>query len=296
MTRLPDISIIGPGRVGTAIGILAVRAGFRVVALGGRNRDRTAAATAAVGGAVRACSIDEAAGAGGLVLLTVPDDAIELLCRHLAEAGAFRPEAIVAHCSGALSSDILASARRACGCAVGSLHPLQTFPTAEAAVRAMNGTWCFCEGDDRAVETLEALAWAVGGRPVRIAPADKALYHAAAVMACNYLAALMDAAAALCERTGIDRPTAVAAMTSIAAGTLRNVAEMGPAEALTGPIARGDSGTLRRHLEALAGCDGRLGAFYRAAGAWTVDLAERKGTLDPATAKKLRELLTHREE
>lgn len=291
MPAIPDITIIGPGKVGTAVGILAARAGLSVVAVGGSSADKTQAAAERIGPGVRACSGDEAAGAGGLVLLTVPDDAIEGLCRELSAAGAFAHGAIVAHCSGALGSDVLAIAREACRCAVGSMHPLQTFPTAESALERLPGAYCFCEGDARAVEMLEELARAVGATPARIDGGAKALYHAAAVTACNYLTALVDAAVAMCAEAGIDRATALAALGPLSTATMENVAAMGPADALTGPIARGDVGTVRRHLEALAEGDKKLSALYRAMASWTVQLAERKGTIDRATARSLHEIL-----
>ena len=102
------------------------------------------------------------------------------------------------------------------------------------------------EGDGPAVAALMELAKAIGGRPVRMDSAGKALYHAGAAMACNHLSALMDAAAALLGAAGIDSQTAMAALGPRAAATLANVAEMGPAAALTGPVARGDAATVGR--------------------------------------------------
>jgi len=291
MQEIPDIAIIGAGKVGTAIGVLAHRAKLRVVAVAGRRRESAQAAAEAIGPDVRVCTPKEAAAAGGLVLLTVHDEAIEGLCDELARCGAFAAGSVVAHCSGVLGSEILASARRDCGCAVGSMHPLQTFPTAEAAVEKFTGVYCFCEGDARAVAALEQLASAIGGIPVRMDRADKPLYHAAAVMGCNYLAALIDAALGLAEKAGIDRKTALAAMEPLLRATIDNIMATGPAEALTGPIARGEIETVRRHLEAIGRCRDELGRFYRAAGEWTVDLARSKGTIDETTAKALKELL-----
>jgi len=287
----PDIAIIGPGKVGRAIGILAGRAGYRIVSVGGRDKAKAERAAGEIGAGAKAATVAEAAAAGQLVLLTVTDAAIGPLCDELAAAGALRQGAMVAHCSGALDAEVLASARRLGGCAVGSMHPLQTFATSEAAVARFPGTYCFCEGDERAVASLESLASAIGGVAVRIASADKVLYHAAAVMACNYLAAMLDASVAAGEAAGIDRATFLAAAGAIARATVENVIAMGPAEALTGPIARGDAETVARHLAALAGGDERLARLYRAAGEWTVGLARRKGTIDADAAKMLRQTL-----
>jgi len=288
----PDIAIIGPGVVGTTLGILATRAGYRVVGMAGRTEAKARAAAEAVPGGIRVGPPARIAAAGGLVLLTVDDDAIEPLCRQLAEAGAFRPGAVVAHCSGAISSEALAPARDKCGAAVGSMHPLQTFPDVEAALASFAGTFCFCEGDEAAVAALEALAKAVGGRPARLPAAGKCLYHAAAVMACNYVTALLDAAAATAEHAGIPRAEALAALAPLARATVDNVAERGPAGALTGPIARGDEALVARQYRRLAQADPHLGEIYRVLGVRTVEVALAKGTISAATAGRLRRALT----
>ncbi len=289
MVHIGDIAIIGPGKVGTAIGVLAARAGLRVAAAAGRKS--ADAAAAAIGPDVRACAPPEAAAAGKLVLLTVPDDAIEQLCTELAAAGAFTEGTIVAHCSGALSSEILAPARDRCACGVGSMHPMQTFPSVAAAVAKLPGAYCFCEGDEQAVTVLEQLARSIGAKPIRMDPAGKVLYHAAAVMACNYVTALLDAAVTVYGQAGIKSESAVAAIAPLVRATVENVAAMGPAEALTGPIARGDQAVVRGHLEALGRCDDELLALYKALGRRTVGLALRKGTIDDAKADALRKLL-----
>ena len=177
------------------------------------------------------------------------------------------------------------------GALTASCHPLQTFPTVAAAVERMPGTYWFCEGHPEALGALEELIRLIGGNPVRIGAGAKTTYHAGAVAACNYLAATVDAGLALCENAGLDRATALAALGPLVRATADNVVRLGPAAALTGPIARGDTTTVRRHLEALADLDEDLLGLYRAVGAWTVRLARSKGTIDAATAGALRRLL-----
>ena len=289
-----DIAILGPGKVGTAIGVLSARAGLRV-ALAGRRPSSTRTAERTIGPAAAVCTLRQAAGAAKIVLLTVIDPEIRKLCEQLARARAFAKGSVVAHCSGLLSSEVLSSARRLCSCAVGSMHPLQTFPSVEAAAAGFAGTYCFCEGDAAAAAALEDLARTLGAEPVRITPRSKAAYHAAAVMACNHLAALMDASLALARQAGIEPATALPALERLVRSTVNNVFSMGPAEALTGPVARGDVAAVRRHLEAMRPMSGDLRRFYRSAAAWTIQLAQRKGTLDDASAKALRRVLVGRE-
>lgn len=295
-----SLSILGPGVVGTALGALGARAGWRVV-VGGRNLARTQAAARLITEAssqasphaqqVVATDFRSAAAKANLVLLTVRDDVIEQLCDELAAAGAFTPGSVVAHVSGALDSTVLASARRA-GCHVGSMHPLQTLPSVAQAVESLPGCWCFIEGDDLAVQPLEALARDIGMRPARLAgPQAKALYHAAACVASNYLVTLL-AAATECEAAaGIDQAQALDALGPLVRATVENVLKLGPASALTGPIARGDAGTIQRHLTAIADARPALESFYRQLGLLTLELAVRKGTLSGDDARRLRDTL-----
>ncbi|MCX7045384.1 MAG: DUF2520 domain-containing protein [Candidatus Sumerlaeota bacterium] len=361
MNSYPAISILGPGKVGTAIGALARRAGWPIAAVGGRRREAAEAAaryiesfencqseSRAGGGCIEsyqsqsreggrcvegsqggskeegrripAFSLAEAARLGQLILLTVSDNAIESVCAELAQEGAFAQGAIVAHCSGALDSSILASARGLSSkfrvpssesptqssefrvssfefptqssefrvssfepripspepripIFIASFHPLQTFPTPEAAIARLPGAWCFCEGDEAALKVLKQLAGALGCRFARINAENKIYYHIAAVMACNYMTALADAAFEMAERAGIPRETALQAFAPIMSATLDNIVTLGPGAALTGPIARGDSATIERHLAALQSADPEIQSLYRAAGAWAYHLA-----------------------
>ena len=293
MEKTPDIAIIGPGKVGTALGVLCARAGWNVAAVGGGRRNSAQVAARAIGSSTRVMSAAEAAGAADLVLITVPDDMIAEVCLQLAEAKAFRPQAVVAHCCGAFGSEELESAR-ICGAQTGSIHPLQTFPTVQAAVAKLPGAFCFIEGSPHACDVLESLAKAVGAVPMRIEGQCKALYHAAAAVASNYLVTLLDAAAMMIGRSlaDADRDKALAALGPLVQATLSNVLQLGPERALTGPVARGDIETVRRHLEAVEQVSPQLAAMYRQLGAMTVDLAVRKGTITPETAQTLRRVLS----
>lgn len=289
--KLPTLAVIGPGKVGTSIGILAARAGYPVVAVGGRRKESTLVAARRIGKDVRACNIMEAGQSAKIVLLCLPDDVIERACKKLAQQNKFIEGAVVAHCSGALSSDILSAARDYCKCSVASMHPMQTFPTIDAAIKTMGGTYCFYEGDERAIPVIERFAKNIGLRPVRIASTSKTLYHAAAVTACNYFVALIDSAIVLAEKAGIDRTTAWSALEPLVATTLNNITELGTTQSLTGPIARGDVKTVRRHLQELAEMEGYVASVYRAMGLYTVEMAIRKGSLTAAKAAKIKDLL-----
>jgi len=288
----PSIAIIGAGRVGTALGVLARRSGYRVEAIAGRDPERLRTSARFIGGEVRICGPVEASATADFVFLTTPDDVLEEVAAELSAGGGLRAGGILAHCSGALTSEVLASARGAAGCGVASFHPLQTFPNLDAAIAALPGSHCFIEGDASAVDRLAAFGADLGLRCVSIEREAKVLYHAAAVLACNYLVTLMDAALSLDERAGIEREVAWEALETLVQATLRNVSELGTEAALTGPIARGDVETVRRHLAALeGGAREELTSLYRALGLWTVDLARRHGRAPEADLRSLRQLL-----
>ena len=295
MNQLPSIAIIGPGRVGTSLGVLAGRAGYSVVAVGGRRKESTTTAARRIGKHVCAYDTIDAAKSAEMVLLCLPDDLIERICEKLARENKFIKGAIVVHCSGAFSSNILSTAREYCQCSVASMHPLQTFPTVDAAIKMMSGTYCFYEGDEGAIPVIERFAKDIGLRPIQISSTSKILYHAAAVMACNYFVALMDSAIMLTEKAGFDRTIAWSAIEPLVATTLNNITEMGTINSLTGPIARGDVKTVRRHLQKLALTPEHLASVYRTMGLYTVEIAVRKGTITVTKAAELRDLLADEE-
>ncbi len=290
-TQRETVSIIGAGVVGTALACLAHRAGYRIAAVASRTLDSARHACNMLGRNVAVPDPAEAARQGQIVLITTTDDAIETVCRALADEGAFQPGSVVAHCCGALSSDVLSPAREQCGAHVGSVHPMQTFPTTASALSHFAGTWCFCEGDEPAAAVLTDLFRAIGGRVERISTANKVLYHAAAVMACNYLVVLLEAAGELAKHAGIDRTQAMAAMRPLISATIDNVNRFGPTEALTGPIVRGDTETVEKHLSAVREVSTELADLYRHLGRRALSIAMLKGSLEESAAGRLHELL-----
>jgi len=219
-------------------------------------------------------------------MLTVPDDKIVHVCIVLAESGRLRADDIVFHCSGALpSSDLSAAAAQSALTA--SVHPLKTFADAETAAHSFAGTHCAAEGDARAMAILKPAFERAGAVVLEIDPAQKVIYHAASVLVCNCLAALMEAGLRCYEKSGLKRETAAAMMEPLVCETIANVFRMGPAAALTGPVARGDGSVIERQIAALSQWDPKITAIYRALGAVTVELARAQGKADAAALEKI---------
>lgn len=290
MSDIHSLAIIGPGKVGTAIAVAARRAGIREIFFGARHQDRAEESAKLVEGA-RAWRMAEAAHHADIVLISVSDNAIELVTKQLSEEEAFRKGAVVAHLSGALGSAILQPAKELCGAFIASAHPLNTYPSVAAAVDERQGTHWFLEGEPEAVEKLSALISLLGDLPHAITGEGKAIYHAASVVACNYLSTLMDAALEMMGQANVEKDVAWSALKPLVFSTLSNIDKIGPQAALTGPIARGDALTVEKHAQALQNCTDEQRQLYAALGLKTVDLALRKGSIDENAANKIREKL-----
>lgn len=284
------VAIIGAGVLGTSLGILLRRAGYDIAAVCSLNRRSAQDAAALIGSGDVVGDAGMAAMGADVVILAVPDRAIPAVAIEVAAGGALKRGATVLHLAGGLPAAIL-SGVTAAGGHRGAMHPLQSFADVEAAVRMLPETHFFLEGDDAAIEVMRGLVVALDGRPVYIDAKNKALYHAGAAVASNYLVTLVDFAVTLLAGAGVTRDTALEALLPLIKGTVANLEAVGLPDALTGPIARGDTGTIRRHLRALEALPGDLGRLYRILARKTIEVARRKGTLDAAEAERLLDLL-----
>jgi len=227
-----QIEIHGTGRAAGALALAATRAGHAITAVHGRTPEAVAELEALV---------VVTPGTADLRIIAVADDAVAAVASALSD----EPFTPTVHVSGALP----VSALGPLGCGpVGSFHPLQALPDARAGADRLAGSWIAVTAAEPFASTLDAFAESIGGRPFRLADADKALYHAAAVAAGNFTVAALGVAERLLTEAGV--PFEAAA--PLVAGIVANVFELGPRAALTGPIARGDTGTVARQLEAIA--------------------------------------------
>jgi len=266
-----EISVVGAGRVGTALAVLWRRAGHHIVAVAGGSATAGRAAAHLPGVPV----LDDASAAldAEVVLIATPDDAIRTACAQIAPA--LRPGAAVIHASGATGLDALDAAG---GARRLSLHPLQTCPTVEAAVERIPGAaFAVTALDEEGFALGMGLAIDAGGHPFRLADAAKPLYHAAAVFASNYLVTVTALAEELERAAGVPDP--LVALAPLQTATLSNVLRVGPAQALTGPAVRGDAVTVTKNLEALAASVPEAVRPYVALADLALALAERAGRL-----------------
>jgi len=280
----PVVGIIGPGRAGVGLALALVQAGYTVRLHGRRKKTVPKPLELTVGAA------DEPpawVAQAGVLILAVRDDAIFPLAEALARAEAVRADQVVLHLSGVLGQEALAPLvpSRA---ALGSLHPLQTISDPATAPARLEGTWAAVEGMPRAVQAAEGIAQELGMRPFRLSGKQKAIYHAGAVFASNYFVVVEAIAQRLLRHAGLSDAEAWQALRPLVEGTFENLTRQEPKDALTGPVARGDEATIRRHLESLTRDDALL---YRALGRAALELAE-KGGMDEATAARVAQALS----
>ena len=290
---MATLNIIGCGRVGRTLARLWTQSGaFEVQDVLNAHAASAAAAVEFIG-AGRAAESSGAMRAAAVWLLAPPDDQIARCCAALAASGRLAVRTIVFHCSGALPARELAPAS-AQGAAVASVHPLKSFADPAAAVASFGGTYCAAEGDAAALAVLRPAFEAIGAKVTDIDPAAKTIYHAASVIACNYLTALLEAGMRCYEQAGFKREDAQRMVEPLVRETIDNVFRLGTAQALTGPIARGDDKVVARQLEALTASDLRIAAIYKQLGGIAVELARAQGKAGPAALAAIERLLVDR--
>lgn len=267
------IGIAGAGRIGQALGRLLAGRGEPVMAIASRRPEQAEAAAAFIGGGARALTYAQLAGRVSRVLIAVPDDAVTAVAATLAESG--MRGGLALHTCGARGPEALAPLA-AQGVSCGAVHPLQTVATPERGLAALPGAAFAIDGDGEARRWAERIVAALDGRPLRIAADRRPLYHAAAVMASNYVVGLIDAAVILMGEAGIDEDSALRALEPLARESVANALALGTRKALTGPIERGDRETVASHLRALAAAPESVRNLYCFAGLHVAGLARRK--------------------
>ena len=277
----PATLIVGAGRLGTSLGEGLHRAGWPVVLVA---RGEASAARAGARGlaVVRSLAVAPVA---ELVLLCIPDDAMSATALALSVVPRIlRPSCVVLHTSGAVPVAALATVAPRVA-AIGSLHPLQTV-TEQSDAEVLRGASAAVSGDPAAIVMAERVAHALGLVPFRLTDEMKPLYHAASAIAANFTVALLDVAIRLATEAGMPGETARTAFAALARGAADRVSHLTTEEALTGPIARGDVGTVRAHLAALRQAAPEVVPMYVEAARCTLRLARRAG-LDAGAARTI---------
>lgn len=285
----PSFGIVGCGKVGTALGIYLFSAGYSVAGFSSKSL-LSAKRAADMIQTNRFSDVPwEITQHADVVFITTPDSAIKDTCDSISRNKGFANKAVVLHCSGALPSTILSTAKE-CGAFIGSMHPLQSFASADYDYNPFQGIIVSIEGEHDAVKAAKKVTADLGGTSITILTEAKTLYHASAVVASNYLVTLLHLAFRLIGEAGITGQDAFNVLKPLIEGTLSNIGKVGIPEALTGPIVRGDVETVERHVEEIGLKAPELIALYRTLGFHTVDIAVARGTISKSSAQQLKKI------
>lgn len=291
--RKPTVSIIGAGRLGTALALSLAGCGYTIEAVVARHRRHAQRAADLSGTRPLVLSATRLAQLplSDLLFITTPDDAIASTAAQL--AATFREPVrgrTALHASGALSSEALTDLRKA-GYATGSLHPLVSVSDPVRGALSLRAAFYCVEGNRAAVRVARQVVRDLGAHSFHIRTPDKALYHAAAVMASGHLTALFDLAAEMLSRCGLSEKRARVVLLPLVRSAVENLAILEPALALTGTFARADTSTMRRHLAAIRAQAGDEAlAAYVLLGRRSLRLA-KKNHADAAALKEMARVL-----
>ncbi|WP_412180324.1 Rossmann-like and DUF2520 domain-containing protein [Streptomyces yangpuensis] len=276
------VGVVGAGRVGPALAVALQQAGHRPVAVSGVS-DASVRRAARMLPDVPLVPPAQVLELADLVLLTVPDDALPSLVEGLAETGAVRPGQLLVHTSGRYGTAVLDPARRA-GALPLALHPAMTFTGTEVDVQRLAGCSFGVTAPDELRLAAEALVIEMGGEPEWIAEENRALYHAALALGANHLVTLVAQSLELLRTAGVAHPDRM--LGPLLGAALDNALRSGDA-ALTGPVARGDAGTVAAHISQLRRHAPGTVAGYLAMARTTADRALAHGLLKPELAEDL---------
>ncbi len=292
-------SIIGCGRTGINLAVYLTKSGFEPSGFFSKTRSSAEKALKAVNNTGQIFDkVENACMNSDILFITTPDDTIEDVCSYIASKNAFKTDMSVFHLSGALSSEILFSAQQSQQSGVdssdiniGSIHPLQSFtPYEDGQTSPFTGINISIEGSDGAVKIGEKIVTALDANYFTIPTDAKMLYHASAVVASNYLVTIEDFAINLLQKADLSEKKAYEILEPLIMGTLNNIKNKGTVQALTGPVARGDSDIVSSHISAIEKGAPDFTSLYKAMGKYTLDIAKKRKEISEKQTNKLSEL------
>jgi predicted short-subunit dehydrogenase-like oxidoreductase (DUF2520 family) len=284
---MQTLGFIGAGPVGTTFGVCLSLQGYKVIGVSDISFAAAERFVKLVPGSRAYENSQALADAADVVFITTADDFISKVSFDLK----WRKGQVVVHCSGASTVQALESAEHH-GAFVGSIHPCQSFASIEQAIENLPGSTFAIEAEEPPKSILTAMAHSLKGDIVYLTSEDKMLYHAAAAIACNYFVTIEKLATDLWKNFGKTPGDGIKAYMPLLKGTLANIATAGFPKCLTGPIARGDVATIRRHLAALEKSAPEILPLYRQLGLFTIPVGQAKGSLSQEKAGELVALLT----
>lgn len=290
MTKKLKLNIIGCGHLGKALAkLFSDHQCFEIAQVLNRSIESSGQAVDFIGSGVAVSDLESMQPAE-VYMISTTDNEIMNACKSLVDAELLKPGDVIFHCSGALSSEILNSAKQQ-GAFICSVHPVKSFTNPLAVVESFEGTWCGVEGDRQALDVVETSLQKIGGKLFQVQAENKVFYHAASVMVCNYLTALIEVGLQTYQKSGLERETALEVMQPMVRETLNNIFCMGTIDALTGPIARGDDLVVENQLLALSRWKPEFADLYSSLGHIALQLSREKGNASAEAIARLNSVL-----
>jgi predicted short-subunit dehydrogenase-like oxidoreductase (DUF2520 family) len=287
VSRSETFGFIGCGCVGRTLAQAFSRAGYNVAAAWSRGNAGALLMAQEVNGLRMLPSAQAVADACDFVWLTVSDDAIASVANGIAWEARHK----VVHCSGATEVDVLAKAKAA-GATIGGFHPLQMFTDPAVALQGLPGVTVGVEAEPAFLETLRQLAGDIGCTTVEVPQGHRALYHASVYYVGPFFIALLSEAVTIWKTFGASERDALNALLPLLAGTTSAVTSSSLAQGMGGCVARGDVGTVQRHIAAMDRFGSEAGELYRALTRRTIPLGLARGSLTASAASQIREALS----
>lgn len=284
--RKSRIGFIGAGTVGGTLSVALCHKGYSVVSVSSRNISSAQALAERVPGCVVRPTFQKTVNDSDVVFISTSDDAIESVVSSVSWC---HGQSVI-HCSGALSLDVLDYAVQQ-GAISGTFHPFQAFSSVDIGVKSIPGITFGIEGNSKMTAYLEEMAVLLEGNPISVDSKDKVLYHLTGVMMGGLLTTLGATTARLWECFGVNRAKALKALVPIMRQVSYNLESFGIPGAVAGPYARGDIGTVRKHLKALQDRAPEVLPLYCEMALIGIPFALEKGTIKPDTAEEIRELV-----
>jgi predicted short-subunit dehydrogenase-like oxidoreductase (DUF2520 family) len=261
------LNIIGAGKLGKTLGyLLQKHPQIEIQGVVNRTLDSGKNACKFMGAGKAYSSVQDLPHAD-ITLLSVPDNHIKNIVNMLYDFNGIKPDSVIFHCSGALSSSLFSKLP----VHPLSVHPIKSFASPDIGIQAFSGSICTYEGDQHAIEILVPIFLEIGARCIPISSANKSLYHASCVMACNYLITLADVAQHCFIESGLNKENAFEAVTQLMSDALINLISTQETQcALTGPLQRGDHETIMQHIQSIQ--DPEILELYQILGQATLKL------------------------
>jgi predicted short-subunit dehydrogenase-like oxidoreductase (DUF2520 family) len=272
----PVVFIIGAGVVGTTLAARLSRAGVPVAGLHGRQSALSEVGSALAGVLGSSGELPQILRDSDVVIISVRDARIPEIAQRLVDEKRVRPDQVVLHTSGNRPAAEMLAAAKPHVRGVGTLHPLIAVTDAPGTLENLKGAYFGIEGDDEAKRLARWMVQRMGGRPLDLAAESMALYHAAAVLASNYVVALADIARAMLVAAGVRDADALPSLLPLMTSAVRNMVEVGLPSAMTGPVVRGDVPSIERHIAALTTRAPEVLDLYRRLGREVLRIARKR--------------------